>query len=142
MARIPTILTVDRVVGRVQEGESTDVFAVCRAVPVPPATTGTALNKAALLTLTLTLLVEKDGTVINGRDDQDILDNNGGSVSVDGAIILRLQPDDNVIVSSDVEPEKDERHILRFKFTWDDGVLIRTGIDERILLVQRLVAPL
>lgn len=74
------------------------------------------LAKASIQTLTLSLVNEADGAVINGRDAVDILDANGGTVSAAGVVTLKLQPTDNVMVSTD----DNEAHIAIITWTWTD----------------------
>lgn len=84
-----------------------------------------ALTKAAIVTCTVTLLdAAIDGTVINSRDDQDILDTNGGTLTdVDSEVTLELAlgPSDNPINDSTVEAGQTESHYLIIEWTWSGG---------------------
>ena len=117
----------------VQEGESCNI-------------TGTfqngddAVAKASLVTVTLTLYDELTSAVINSRNDQDILDDNGGSITAAGVLTLKLQAADNCVCGS-IAAGRTESHIARVKFTWTDGELTRTGIQEFRLHVEKLATP-
>ena len=90
-------------------------------------------TKAALLTLTATLLNKADNTVINSRDDLTILDANGGEVSDEGVLTLTLDPEDNPIVDSDLS---EEIHVLILKWSWSGG----TGIERYEITVNNIEA--
>ena len=115
----------------VQQGESCDV--VVSFVDMA----GAAIVKAAIATLTATLFDESTSTTINSRSAQTILDANGGTVTTSGVLTLRLGPLDAVIVGS-VDVGDIEQHVLRITWTWSDGVQTRTGIEERVISVERL----
>ena len=89
---------------------------------------GTAIVKAALLTLTMTLK-DGSGNVVNLRDEVDIKDANGGFVATNGTLTLYLDEDDNTRVD---DTKAAERRILLLRYTWNDGVADddQVGIDE------------
>lgn len=87
-------------------------------------------DKAALLTITATLYDLESKTVINSREDQDVKDHNDATVSSEGVLTLRLSPADNVIVDADLLVGQNEVHVIRLTWTWNDGVITRTGIEE------------
>lgn len=118
----------------VQAGESCNIVATFHDMG------GTAIAKAALLSLTATLYDEATSAVINSRNAQSVLDANQGAVASDGALTLRLTPSDAVIAGS-VSVGATERHVLRLTWTWSDGVATRTGIDEWVLLVEKIATP-
>ena len=115
----------------VQQGEDCDVVVSFTDMA------GAAILKAALATLTATLFDESTSTTINSRSAQSVLDANGGTVTSGGVLTLRLGPLGNVIVGS-VAVGDVERHVLRLTWTWSDGVQNRTGIEERVISVERL----
>lgn len=85
-----------------------------------------ALVKAQLLTVTATLYDKRLPAVfINGRDAQDILDANGGTVGTDGTLSLVLGEDDNVLTSQE---HRKEDHVLLLQWTWTGGA--GPGIKE------------
>ena len=94
-----------------------------------------AINKASLLTLTMTL---KDGTgaVVNARSAVNVIDANGGYVSNAGVLSLYLTATDNTIISTTLDKES---RILLLAFTWNDGVdaANQTGIAEYLYMVDR-----
>jgi hypothetical protein len=119
----------------VQSGES------CNVVVTFQDLTGVTIVKASLITLTVTQFEQKTAAIINSRNNQSILDANGGSVASDGTLTLRLQPLDSVISNTNTNVETSEVHVLRFDFTWSDGVSTRTGRENRGLSVERQAAP-
>ena len=119
----------------VQSGES------CNVVVTFQDLTGVTIVKASLITLTVTQFEQKTAAIINSRNNQSILDANGGSVANDGTLTLRLQPLDSVITNTNTNVETSEVHVLRFDFTWSDGVSTRTGRENRGLSVERQAAP-
>ena len=97
----------------------------------------TAIAKVALASVKAWLYDEETGVSINSRKDQDILDANGGTIDADGVLTVRLEPADNVIVGT-VEVDAIETHILRVKWTWNDGVAVRTGTQQVRLYIQQI----
>lgn len=95
--------------------------------------TGAAIPGSALETLTLTLYaLDANLTILNGRDRQDILGENGGSVNAQGELVLLLNPEDNAIIDDSVRVE---RHVALFEWTYNDG---RIGRQELVLKVVNL----
>lgn len=117
----------------VQEGESCNVVVLFKFA-------GTAIVKASLATITVTLYDKTAGTIINGRNAQNVLDANNGVVATDGTLTLRLGPLDNVIVGTPAVGAT-QLHHARFAWTWTDGVATRTGIEEVAITVENLVTP-
>lgn len=101
---------------------------------------GTAIVKANIISLTLTLFNLETSAIINGRNAQNVLDVNNGTVATDGKLTLRLGPLDNVIVGT-VITGMVQVHVARFTWTWTDGVATRTGIEDVLLSVEKLAAP-
>ena len=95
-----------------------------------------AIVKASLLTLAATLYDETTKAIINGRNAQSVLDVNGGTVASNGALTLRLQPLDAVVVGS-VDTGEMEAHVLLIEWTYSDGVLTRTGIKDVEIKVRK-----
>lgn len=122
------ILSSGGVLVEVNEAESCNITATFNDI------TGTAIAKANLATLTCTLTNEADGSVINSRSAQSVLDANGGTVASDGTLTLRMQPADNVIVGT-IPAGGSETHKLTLAWTWSDGVLTRTGKEEGLITV-------
>lgn len=95
-----------------------------------------ALQKSDFSSLYFTLQSAYDGSLINGRSRQSVLDENGGSLSVDGVLSLNLSPEDNETAGSllpgDIEP-----HYLLFEWEFVDLELNpQTGRAEFILHVM------
>lgn len=118
----------------VQAGESCNVVATFHGLD------GVAITKASLLSLTATIYDEATSAVVNSRNAQSVLDTNDGTVASDGTLTLRLGPSDAAIVGS-VSVGDTERHVLRLTWTWSDGVATRTGIDEWVILVEKMATP-
>lgn len=88
---------------------------------------GNQFNKAALSAVTVTLL-DEDNEVINSREDQNVIDANGGTLATDGSFELALTPADNPIVD---ETNAQEEHTLILKWQWVDGASVtQTGIQK------------
>lgn len=75
-----------------------------------------------------------EATVINGRDQQDVLNENGGEFfdtlqtmqDQDGNDVpfnfrFTYTPDDTKFLGSDAAAHQKEEHIAHFRFTWDNG---------------------
>lgn len=119
----------------VQAGESSDIVATFKDMD------GAAIVKANLVSLTATLYDVESDTVINSRDDQNVLDANNGTVATDGTLTLKLGPTDNAIINSRTRVGFTEQHVLLFKWTWNDGVL-RTGRSSALgIQVEKLADP-
>lgn len=100
-----------------------------------------AISKSSLTTFTLTLYDEVTNSVINSRDDQDIKDTNGGIVNTDGTFVIRLEPADAIIKDGSTLAGRNESHIARIKWTWNDGVAARTGIQEMRIRIAKMGRP-
>jgi hypothetical protein len=85
--------------------------------------TGVPLNKVSIITLKLTLINAADKAVINGRDEQSIKDEHGGSLAdtADGyaLLTLKLLAADNPIVG--VVTGRVESHYALVEWTWIDS---------------------
>lgn len=58
------------------------------------------LDSAAILSLTATLVDVSTNEIINGRNEQDVLNTNGGTLTSEGVFTLRLSgPDDNLVIT-------------------------------------------
>lgn len=98
---------------------------------------GEQLDAQALISLTLTLQNEADASIINDRDDQTILNENGGSVAADGTLTLTLSELDNVIVGN---TRAKERHIATLKWSYVDiNTVEQHGIQKYRLWVAAKV---
>jgi hypothetical protein len=79
---------------------------------------------AFLTTLTVTLQDVDSGQIVNGRDAQNILNANGGTVTTDAGppvvttVVLELLPDDTVLVNP---VRRVEYRLLTFRWTWNSG---------------------
>ena len=82
---------------------------------------GTVIAAGSLDVLTLTLYNDKDGTIINSRSEQDVLNANNVTVDSSGGLIWVVQPADNVIVDTSLVPGQIETHYALFAWTWDSS---------------------
>ena len=90
--------------------------------------TGGAFNKSAVTLLQATLLDKSDNSVINTRENQNVLDVNGGVLATSGLFQLTLGPDDNVLND---ETNASEIHLLILKWQWfDEAGATQTGIQK------------
>ena len=123
----------------IEQAESLDLVfqAITVSVDGNNVRTETVVNPQNLLSLTVTLFAEPDNTIINSRANQSILGVNGGTLEAT-LVRLRLQPADNIIVDTDLERGDVEYHVARFVFTWSDGVLTRTGVEEVRFAVRKV----
>ena len=80
---------------------------------------GVVIAAGSLDALTLTLYNDKDGTIINSRSQQNCLNANNVTVDSSGGLIWVMQPADNVIVDTALEPGQTEVHKGLFEWTWD-----------------------
>jgi len=112
---------------KVQAGES------CNLTGTLKDTDGTAVTP---LTLTLTLFDFSSGAIVNDRNDQDVKDANGGTVT-DGVYVIELDAADTAVVGSLAAGEQQDR-VARVTYTWDDGDSTRTGIEEFTFPVESL----
>lgn len=117
----------------VNEGQSFDL------VLTPEDSSGAAIDANDLISLTLTLYDDATDGVINGRNAQDVLGANGGTIESDGTVTVRLDGSDNVIVGT-VAEDGLENHVARLEYTYNDGQQVRTGKEERLFAVRQLAS--
>jgi len=80
---------------------------------------GVAIPSGSIDTLTLTLSNVDDGTIVNSRDGQDVLNLNNVTVTSGGLLTYTIQPLDTVIVDN----TKDyETHRATFEMNFNSGV--------------------
>lgn len=80
------------------------------------------ITVARITTLTLTLRNVEDGTIINSRDDQNVL--NLANVTLhasSGLLTWEIQILDNVIVDTTLANGEKEIHRAIFEYSWDSG---------------------
>lgn len=119
----------------VDQGESFNLLVTLRT----PA--GNIINASMVDTLTATLYNKDTSGIINSRNNINVKNANGGTVDGSGILTMRLDPADNVIISGSLAVGQLERHVIKFKFTWNDGTAVRTGIEERVFDVRKIAAP-
>lgn len=89
---------------------------------------GSDIAKADLSAITLTLFLTRDGTtspagtIVNGRDDQDIDDDNDVTISATGLLTWKVQPEDTTIINDEIEiceqVQINCREVHRAIFAW------------------------
>lgn len=78
---------------------------------------GSNLPLAELVSCALTLYVRGTETIINGRDHQSVLNINGGTVDVGGALAIRLGPGDMAAI----QDRPREWHVALIEYSWEGG---------------------
>jgi hypothetical protein len=96
---------------------------------------GAAVPAAQLTTLTLTLYDKVTGSIINGRNAQNVLNANGVTVSAAGALAWTMDPLDNPIVTAG---SSKERHVALFKWTYGAGKKGNAEVHVDVTDVPRL----
>lgn len=136
MVAVPDLLDSDGDSFSIQEGESMNITGQL----VDAA--GNDITLAALSTIKISLYNEIGNDVINSREDEDAKNANDHTVASDGSFIIRLDEDDSIIVTQDPTVEETEKqyHVIRIKWTWDDGTKVRTGLEHARFGVQKLEA--
>lgn len=97
---------------------------------------GAVIPLSDMTTITLTLYDDYTGTIINSRNAQNVKNTNNVTYTEAGLLTWTLQPNDNIIVSSDVRTNSYEKHIALFEFTWDSGA--KAGKHELEFQVRQL----
>jgi hypothetical protein len=97
---------------------------------------GAAVPLASINAITLTLYNAADGTTINSRSAQNILNTNNVTIhATSGLLTWTMQPADNVIVDSSIGVGKYERH--NFLIEWTYGTT-KKGKHLGYVLVEQL----
>jgi hypothetical protein len=97
---------------------------------------GAVIPLSDMTTITLTLYDDYTGTIINSRNAQNVKNTNNVTYTEAGLLTWTLQPNDNIIVSSDVRTNSYEKHIALFEFTWDSGA--KAGKHELEFQVRQI----
>ena len=79
--------------------------------------TGAVIDGTALDSLTLTVYEAASGTILNGRDAQNVKNTNGVTITAGGALTWVLDPADNAVLGTGPS----ERHVALFIATWASG---------------------
>ena len=77
--------------------------------------TGAAIGGGALSSLKLTLYNRADGSIINTRNQQNVLNANGVAVDSSGNLTWTMEPADNPIVDAALSYEE---HVALFEIGW------------------------
>jgi len=77
---------------------------------------GVAIGSGRVDALTLTLANKADGSIINSRSDQNVLNANNVTVSAGGALAYVLQTADTAMIDTDLPTET---HVATFKMQYD-----------------------
>jgi len=94
-----------------------------------------------LSTFVLTVFNEADSALVNSINAANIKNVGRGTVDAGGAFVIRLDPDDTPIIDGTLADNAIEDHIARLTWTWNDGVAVRTGIQEVRHRIQKLPVP-
>ena len=118
----------------VMEDESADI-------DITLTDTGGETIQAGLVSSITGSLMLSDGTIINSRSDQDVLDANDGTLS-GGVLKMKLGPLDNIVVDSTLTAGQFETHLFQVKYVWTDGGgKERTGIETFEFTVEKRLEP-
>lgn len=93
------------------------------------------LDKAAIATLTMTLYGPDQKTILNSRNAVNVIDTNGGYLSSEGTLVMKLSAADNTIVQAMVGDI--ESHWIVFAWSWVDGDGDAQSNAERYELLVR-----
>lgn len=96
---------------------------------------GEPIVPADLVAMTLTLYNRNDGAIINGRDQQDVHEQNNVSVDEQGRLVWDMQPEDNVLLS---RTSSTETHVALFMWEWPTG----HHHHEQMITVRRFTAAI
>lgn len=80
--------------------------------------TDAPLTLGEIAAVTLTLYEKRSRAILNGRDEQDIKNTNGGIVDGDGSLGVTLSLDDNRLTS---QSHLSEYHVALIEWTWEGG---------------------
>lgn len=97
---------------------------------------GAVIPLSDMTTITLTLYDDYTGTIINSRNAQNVKNTNNVLYTEAGLLTWTLQPNDNVIVTSEVRTNGYEKHIALFEYTWSSGA--KAGKHELEFQVRQL----
>ncbi|MCY2965064.1 MAG: hypothetical protein NT069_15755 [Planctomycetota bacterium] len=81
----------------------------------------TPIPASSLSTLTLNLIDDATGVVINSRNNQNVLNANGVTVSEAGVLVWSGTAADSSIVTPGLANGRTELHRATFKWTWSSG---------------------
>lgn len=84
-------------------------------------------------TLVLTLYDLESDIIINSRNAQNVLDQNGVVVASNGGLVWTVSPLDMIILDS---TKDEETHIALFEWTWASGV--KAGAYEIEIVVKNM----
>ena len=79
---------------------------------------GNVLAGSAITSLTLTLYALASGTILNGRDGQNVLNQNNVTIDENGLLVFSLQSDDGAIMNGSCEYET---HRAEFDCVFNGG---------------------
>lgn len=106
---------------------------------VDPTNDNAPVPASSLATLTLTLYNAADGSIINSRNAQNVLNANNVTVSAGGVLVWDSVMADSPIVDTAAVPYwRREAHVARFDFTYPVGDPVKGGKIEVHILVRNL----
>lgn len=95
--------------------------------------TGAGVPADELTAITLTLYDKETDAIINSRDAQDVLNENGVTIDEAGLLEWTLTPDDNVILG-----DGDEIHVALFEYEYEDGKKGNHEVEFFVQAVERV----
>lgn len=100
---------------------------------------GNPVELAAIDSLTLTIIEEESGDVVNSRNAQDVLNNNNVTLHAStGLLTWNVQVLDTAIVNTETPYGSFETHIATFTIAWTDGAEEKQMHREIFLKVKNL----
>lgn len=79
---------------------------------------GNNLTKSEIISLTITIIDARSNSIVNNRLNVNILDANDGTVSVEGELTFKLQPEDTINVGSPKNYLEEKQ--ITIQWTWLD----------------------
>lgn len=81
---------------------------------------GNPITSAMIDSLVVTIVEVNSGDIVNGRDNQNVLNSNGGTLDdMTGLFSFQVVPDDTAIVNSSTLIGNVEEHLATFSLTWN-----------------------
>lgn len=97
--------------------------------------TGAGVPASSLTTLKLTLYDKLTGTVINSRDQQDVLNTNDVTIDNSGNLVWTMKPADNVILDDTLNVET---HVALFEATWSSSKAANMELEFQVRNLARV----
>lgn len=97
--------------------------------------TGAGVSAGSLSTLTLTLYDKLTGTIINGRNAQNVLNASNVTIDASGNVVWSMVAADNPILDDTLTLET---HVALFQATWGTGKGANIEIEFQVRNIARV----